>query len=631
MQVPLLYAVDVLVFGAQSGAVAAALAAAESGKSVVAISDRPYFGEETAGAMQLWPATRSQDPLFVAAFGRDSETPPSPGKVKRVLESALLQHGVPFLYECRPVFLLRAQDGGVAGVILAARSALYAVTCRVAVDTSRTGILARLAGLTLRRADTPLSRSLVALGTQPPQTGAFSWEEVERPFLLQNGEKTESLRAYRLSVQVREPRTSLISQLTADFSDRTRIHYPGMTYSADAWSDVTSERLVGSLLPAADNPLDLPDQALSYCNHRLVVANALLPLTSHGAATLNELACQVELGRRAGRLAASYAAEMPPVTGELTAATGSDGPPADSRFATPFLRPQDTGRFVDVQLPGLPVFTDCEVLVAGGGTSGAPAGIAAARTGARTIVVERLHGLGGVGTLGLIASYYMGNRVGFTAELDAGLAAQSTSATPKDSRRWNPEEKMGWYLRALQDAGGSAWLGSFVFGVHMQGSRVEGALVSTPYGAGLVCAGAFVDATGNADVAAAAGAPCREIGPHHVAIQGAGLSPRRPGTHYRNSDHNFIDDCDPIGVTHAYVNARAKFPNEFDVSPLVDSRERRQIVGEIELSPLDFLSGRTFKDTIVTASSNFDTHGFTVHPVFMVVPPDRTGGISETL
>jgi hypothetical protein len=84
-----------------------------------------------------------------------------------------------------------------------------------------------------------------------------------------------------------------------------------------------------------------------------------------------------------------------------------------------------------------------------------------------------------------------------------------------------------------------------------------------------------------------------------------------------------VDETDPEGITHAFVNARAKFPNDFDLSPMVDTRERRQILGEIEISPLDILAERTFPDTVFTASSNFDTHGFIVHPVFMVAAPDH--------
>ncbi len=52
----------------------------------------------------------------------------------------------------------------------------------------------------------------------------------------------------------------------------------------------------------------------------------------------------------------------------------------------------------------LPVLGRYDVVVVGGGTSGAPAGIAAAKSGAKTLVVEYLYELGGVGTVGLIGA-----------------------------------------------------------------------------------------------------------------------------------------------------------------------------------------------------------------------------------
>jgi len=38
---------------------------------------------------------------------------------------------------------------------------------------------------------------------------------------------------------------------------------------------------------------------------------------------------------------------------------------------------------------------------------------------------------------------------------------------------------------------------------------------------------------------------------------------------------------------------------------------------------MDMLLRRTFPDTIVIARSNFDTHGYIIHPLFMIRPPDR--------
>lgn len=292
------------------------------------------------------------------------------------------------------------------------------------------------------------------------------------------------------------------------------------------------------------------------------------------------------------------------------------------RFAPAFLR-QTAGAW-DCSPAEFPVLGRYDVVVAGGGTGGAPAGIAAARHGAKTVVLELQHGLGGVGTIGLISSYWFGNRVGFTRELDEAVMKLDPGSRAKAGRHWSPEVKSAVYHRLLQDAGGTAWLGSYAFGVRMDGDRVAGVLVSTPLGAGLLEVDCVVDATGNADIAAAAGAPCRVIGAQHLATQGTGLSPRtNPGVRGQNSDHTFVDETDPAGITHVFANARAKFTDAFDTSPLVNSRERRQICGELEVSPLDILAQRTFPDTVVTAISNFDTHGFIIHPVFMVAVPDH--------
>jgi glycine/D-amino acid oxidase-like deaminating enzyme len=50
----------------------------------------------------------------------------------------------------------------------------------------------------------------------------------------------------------------------------------------------------------------------------------------------------------------------------------------------------------------VPVFRDCDVLVAGGGPSGTAAAIAAARAGADVVLVERHNHLGGLSTGGLV-------------------------------------------------------------------------------------------------------------------------------------------------------------------------------------------------------------------------------------
>jgi hypothetical protein len=623
MQIPLIYDVDVLVYGAVSGTVAAALSAREAGKSVLAVSDRPYFGEETAGALQLWPKVRSEDPLFRKVFPSDS--PPTPLHIKSILERELLEADIPFLYTCRPVFALRDLLGNLAGFVLAARSSLYGVLCRVAIDASHCGLLTHLAGVSLVEGSLSKERHLVVVGAAPPTGSSFTWQETSTPLTILEGEKKLQTSGFTITLRTEEWGETIADQAVRDFLAYTRIYYPGLELVSDTWVENGGPKLAGAGR-LYDNTTSLPDSLFPTLDRRLWVMNRLLPLTLQGETSLWELADQLHLGRKVGRFAAQASRDLPKLKGPYTATTGENTDETlrgEIRFAPSFIRPRQKALMIDIQLDSIPTVHSCDVAVAGGGTAGAPAGISAARAGASTVVLERLHALGGVGTLGLIASYWFGNRVGFTQEIDQGVDAFSTDPKSVQSGDWNNMEKAGWFARELYSNDGKAWFNSFVFGVAIEKGRVVGVLASTPFGAGVVQSGVVIDATGNADVAAAAGAPCREVKAEHVAVQGTGLSPLRPGHHYRNTDHTFIDENDLVGVTHSFVNARTKFPREFDISPLIGTRERRQICGEIELSPLDFLARRTFPDTMVTASSNFDSHGFTVHPIFMVIPPDH--------
>ncbi len=250
--------------------------------------------------------------------------------------------------------------------------------------------------------------------------------------------------------------------------------------------------------------------------------------------------------------------------------------------------------------------------------------MAVARQGRQVIVAEYLGGLGGVGTEGRIASYYFGNRVGFTTQVDAGIPTMGEDCPFEPFEgRWIPEWKSTWYLRELRRAGGCAWFGTLNAAARAQGTRVCGALVATPYGPVVVESTMAVDCTGNGDLAAAAGAQTTTIGSAHVAFQGTGLPYRAPGAHLTNTDYFFVDDTDTLDVTRAYVTARGLFAETFDLARIIDSRERRQIVCEVALDPVDFLTDRTFPDTVVIAESNFDSHGYTIHPVFIVHPPDH--------
>jgi hypothetical protein len=279
---------------------------------------------------------------------------------------------------------------------------------------------------------------------------------------------------------------------------------------------------------------------------------------------------------------------------------------------------------VPAEARGLPVLGAYDVVVVGGGTGGAPAGIGAGRQGVKTLLLEYLHGLGGVGTMGLISSYYHGNRVGFTKEVDEGVAAFAPSSQGRtSSANWVPDWKSEWYRQALRKAGVDIWYGVLGAGALVEGQTVKGVIVLTPQGRGVVLAKVVVDSTGNADIAAAAGAACRYTDATDVAVQGTGLPPKELGARYTNTDYTFVDDTDIFDLWRVLTAAKQKFKGAYDLGQLIDTRERRQIVGDFTLSPMDMMLGRTFPDTVVIARSNFDTHGYIVHPMFMIRPPHR--------
>ncbi|MCC5807720.1 MAG: FAD-dependent oxidoreductase [Opitutales bacterium] len=599
VRIPVFAAVDILVVGADSAAAACALEGNRCGLNTLAVSDRAYFGTESAGALRLETSGfAGADPILAAVrAGAKDSCPPYPGAVKRILEEQLLAAGVPYLYYARPVAPLRGADGSLRGLVFASRTALFAVRARIVVDATEHALAAVAAG---GPAPAPPARQEWTVLTARPPESRGPWCDAGTRFTLpgKKADETNTQQVWRAEFAGPSADAPLRARAAAEFHLRAGHAFSGIGLSADA---------MAPLRPAG------PDHAppgVILCR----------PAAAGGPPTA---AARVAAGRRC---AAEAAARLGSAGRRAESDAVGTGTTADARasFAPTFVRPSRCRGWIDIDFPKLPLLAEFDVAVAGGGTGGASAGIAAGRAGARTVVLETQYALGGVGTAGLIARYWFGNRVGFTAEIDREVTAYSGEAAPgSKGTEWNPEDKSHWLMRTLRAAGGEAWLGSFAFGVRADGGHVESLLVSTPFGMGRVDCASVVDATGNADIAAAAGAPCRVVGADHTAVQGAGLSPRNPNRGYRNTDHSFIDDCDIEGVTHAFTTTRAKFADEFDVSNLVDSRERRQIRSDLELSPLDFLADRTFPDTVVTAESNFDTHGFTVHPVFQIVPPHK--------
>ena len=185
-------------------------------------------------------------------------------------------------------------------------------------------------------------------------------------------------------------------------------------------------------------------------------------------------------------------------------------------------------------------YGEFDVVIVGGGTSGVPAAIAAARVGARTVLIEKWGVLGGQmnvsGPPGFAYAYMcngLGEQIagGFLEETWQRLFSEG-HALPKSM----PDFRMGtdfdlvdpdyWGLMVfemMEEEGVELLLNSLFTDVIMDGNAIKGVVVETPGGPMEVYGKTVVDCTGEGFVASKAGAPYEqapkeELEPHSLAF-----------------------------------------------------------------------------------------------------------------
>ncbi len=168
-----------------------------------------------------------------------------------------------------------------------------------------------------------------------------------------------------------------------------------------------------------------------------------------------------------------------------------------------------------------------DILVAGGGIAGVSSAIASAREGMNTALIEKTVMFGGLATSGLILVYLplsdsYGNQVtfGLAEELLHASIKYGPGDIPSDWRDPNtPSRYSVWFSPAsfalaldevLLDAGIDLWLDTIISDTIVENDRVVGVMVENKSGRGIIKAKCVIDATGDADVAYKAGAPCIE-------------------------------------------------------------------------------------------------------------------------
>jgi len=630
-EIPVAHNVDVVVIGGSTRAVAAAVAAKEGGASVFLAAQRPYLGEDLCATWRLWLEKGEEpiDELGKAIFGDTGAT--TPMNVKRKLDEALLNADIPFLFGCYVTDILQDDKGKPAGIVMANRSGRQAVIAKLVIDSTDRGAVARLAGAEFAPypAGGHIFKRVVVGGTPGPAARrldvALAIKSIDQSTLRPKKSESPQTSVYEYTLELDMPDGSWAAFAKADRLARDQTWHDNQIAASEQLCQVPPDPV------RARNGQDGPwpgadkvglDALRPKKTDRLYVLSGCADLSREAAAMLLGPLNGIALGRRTGAAAAEEASELPKrthseltircdkarpsrdlVVGEMLQGTHSRGPLAKQSTITSPSRK-------------LPVLANVDVVVVGGGTGGAPAEIGAARGGAKTLVIEYLHGLGGIGTMGKINSYWHGNKVGFTRESIAAMGGGSS---------WDIEKEMEWYRREIVEAGGDIWFQSLGCGAVVRGKRVVGVVVATPSGRGVVLANTVIDSTGNAVIPACAGAPTIQIGAEHIRVQGTGLPPSTPGGGGFNTDWTFADDDDVVDMWRMFVVGRNKYAEAFDMGQHVDTRSRRRIIGDIVITPMDIINQRTFPDTITVAKSNFDNHGFTIHTVFMFPARRQTG------
>ncbi|PTX97441.1 FAD-dependent oxidoreductase [Verrucomicrobia bacterium LW23] len=181
----------------------------------------------------------------------------------------------------------------------------------------------------------------------------------------------------------------------------------------------------------------------------------------------------------------------------------------------------------------LPLDESWDVIVVGGGPSGCTAAAAAAREGARTLLIEGMGALGGMGTSALVPAWCPFSdreKIVYRSLAERVLveSKKTTPHVPKEQLDWvpiNPEALKRIYDDLVAEFGATPLFHTTLASVEMRADgEVDALIVANKAGLSALRARVYVDCTGDADLCFQAGAE---------TVKGDGKEPASlmPATH----------------------------------------------------------------------------------------------------
>ena len=266
-----------------------------------------------------------------------------------------------------------------------------------------------------------------------------------------------------------------------------------------------------------------------------------------------------------------------------------------------------------------------EIVVAGSGTAGAVATLAAARRGNPTVALELAPFAGGIGAGGGISSYFHGLSGGLQGEIDdltdelSALFGGIVSPTT-----WHHEARKIALATLFRDAGARFQGETLLCGADQDGEgRITSVLAAAGGALTRFVARAFIDSTGDGDLCALAGVPFSMGRPGDSRT----LSYSQAAYYFKENDGAFkigiinfdagwVDATDPEDLTRARLEGLAHhlhddWPTDdkpFILAPLLGIRQSRQIATDVRLELADLIDSTRFEDAVGEAAAIVDNH-----------------------
>lgn len=193
----------------------------------------------------------------------------------------------------------------------------------------------------------------------------------------------------------------------------------------------------------------------------------------------------------------------------------------------------DGGKIVEPERR-LEVDAEYDVIVVGGGVAGFGAGVAAARSGCRTLVIEAQSALGGLVTMGLVNI-----PLDFVSGIGEEMFEELKAVDGLWHRNSDPEKHKLVLDRMVEDAGCDVLLVTTVVDSIVKDGAICGVVVHSKSGRKAILADRVIDCSGDADAAAFAGCDFAVGRPSDGITQGCSLEFRLGGVdwdEYQNSD-----------------------------------------------------------------------------------------------